>query len=209
MQPKISLGQTPLIAVIIGFVLSLTILFCFVPKNTIQSSSTPFINENKPVKTIINPDQEKVNYGLPMRLKIPEINVDATIDNAGLTPDGTMESPKSPSGVVWYKLGARPGEIGSAVIAGHYGTWKNGEKSVFDDLSKLNPGDKIYIEDDMGKTTTFVLKNSQSYDPSADASGVFNSNDGKSHLNLVTCEGIWNPISQSYSKRLVMFADKE
>jgi hypothetical protein len=53
-----------------------------------------------------------------------------------------------------------------------------------------------------------VVREIQRYDPNADASSVFSSNDGKSHLNLITCEGIWDEVSQSYPQRLVIFTDK-
>ena len=47
------------------------------------------------------------------------------------------------------------------------------------------------------------------YDPNADAKDVFNLNDGKAHLNLITCVGIWNKIKKSRSERLVVFTDRE
>ena len=155
-------------------------------------------------------DQEQADsLGLPVRLKIPVINIDAAVESLGRTSQGDMDVPKGPDDVAWYDLGTLPGESGSAVIAGHYGTWKNGQGSVFNNLNKLNQGDKIYIEEEKGKTITFVVRERRSYDPKADASGVFISNDGKSHLNLITCEGSWDKNSKSYSQRLVIFADKE
>lgn len=160
-----------------------------------------------PIKNIpILNEQKKVNSESPIRLKIPKINVDATIEQVGLAPDGSMDVPKGPAEVVWYKLGPRPGEIGSAVMAGHSG-WKNNRPAVFDNLNKLKRGDKIYVEDEKGITITFVVRESRSYDPEADATDVFTSSDGKAHLNLITCEGIWNEITKSRSERLVVFTD--
>lgn len=147
--------------------------------------------------------------GLPVRLKIPSIKVDAAFEYVGVTAAGLMDIPKGPDEVGWYELGPRPGERGSAVIAGHYGTWRNGQGSVFDDLNELKPGDKVFIEDDGGKTIPFVVRESREYDPSADSAEVFFSDDGKSHLNLITCEGAWNKDSKSYSKRRVIFAERE
>jgi hypothetical protein len=46
------------------------------------------------------------------------------------------------------------------------------------------------------------------FDPSADATAVFISNDGSSHLNLITCDGVWDKQAKQYSKRLVVFADR-
>ena len=119
-----------------------------------------------------------------------------------------MDAPKGPDNVVWFKFGPRPGENGNAVVAGHYG-WKDGKAAAFDNLYKLRNGDKIYIEDDKGAIISFVVRESRRYDPEADASAVFESNDGKAHLNLVTCEGDWNETLKSYSARLVVFTDKK
>lgn len=149
------------------------------------------------------------SYGLPARIRIPKISVDTTITHMGLTSDGAMDIPKTPDDVAWYELGPRPGDIGSAVIAGHYGRWKNGQGSVFDDLNQLSVGDSLSIEDEKGTIITFVVREIRSYDPNADASDVFFSQDGRSHLNLITCEGVWNKTSKSYSKRLVIFTDQE
>lgn len=154
-------------------------------------------------------NQEPASFGLPVRLEIPVIKVDAAVELVGLTPDNSMDVPKSPADVAWFKLGTRPGDKGSAVIAGHYGRWKNGQVSVFDDLHKLKKGDKLSVKDDKGATITFVVRESRNYDPNANAAAVFGSNDGQSHLNLVTCEGVWDATTQNYSQRLVIFTDKE
>jgi LPXTG-site transpeptidase (sortase) family protein len=144
--------------------------------------------------------------GHPVRLKIPKIKVNAVVETAGLTPDGAMGVPKGPYNVAWFKLGPRPGNTGSAVIAGHYG-FKRG--SVFDNLNKLQKGDKIYIEDDKGATIAFVVREIKTYTSDAGASEVFNSGDSTSRLNLITCEGTWNKVTKNYSRRRVVFADKE
>jgi len=146
--------------------------------------------------------------GAPVRLKIPKITVDAAIEYVKIAPDGKMDTPKNLDDVAWYEPGVRPGEEGSAVIAGHYG-WVKGKGLVFGDLHTLRMGDKIYIEDDTGKVISFVVRESRRYDPEADTEDVFVSNDGKAHLNLITCDGSWNTAQQSYSERLVVFADKE
>jgi len=155
-----------------------------------------------------NVSSEQTNSNLPVRLIIPTIKVNAVVEYLGITSDGAMDVPKGPENVGWFDLGPRPGEKGSAVIAGHYG-WKNNIPAVFDDLSKLKIGDKIYTVDDLGATTTFVVGEIGIYDQNGDATNVFSSNDGKAHLNLITCEGIWNVISKSRPSRLVIFTNKE
>ena len=141
----------------------------------------------------------------PVSLIIPTINVDAEIERVGLTDEGNMEVPSNKDNGGWFAMGPRPGEKGSAVIAGHF-DGENGEPGVFNQLNELRGGDKLYIEDDQGVTTTFVVRESRVYDPGY-ADEVFNQSEG-SYLNLVTCDGAWDGNIKSYSKRLVVFTDK-
>jgi LPXTG-site transpeptidase (sortase) family protein len=159
------------------------------------------------ISQIIN--QQQQSPGIPVLIKIAKINVDAVINPVGLTPTGEMVSAYGPFDTAWFDLGPRPGNIGSAVINGHFGHWKIGVGSVFDNLDKLVKGDKISVVDENNSTIIFVVRESKIYDPTADASIVFNSNDGKAHLNLVTCEGTWLPDQKTFTNRLVIFADKE
>lgn len=140
----------------------------------------------------------------PMRLKIPAINIDSNIEPLGVQNDGEMESPDNSFEVGWFKFGPRPGEVGSAVMAGHL-DGKDVKAGVFYNLYQLKVGDKIYVEDGLGKTTTFSVTGSKNYPPGF-ADEVFNSYD-KSHLNLITCNGTWDPKVKSFSQRLVVFSD--
>jgi len=212
---KMNLSETLLRRILLtviltGVVFSLALILRFSFKNPIRGDEASLT-----VNTTALYAQENVNYelpapllGLPVRLKIPGINVDAAIEYVGFTPNGEMGVPKNPSNAAWFDLGPRPGENGSAVIAGHRG-WVNGKAAAFDYLYKLRKGDKLYIEDDKGTIVSFVVRETRRYDPEADASGVFSSGDGKIHLNLITCDGAWNKTEQSYSNRLVVFADME
>jgi LPXTG-site transpeptidase (sortase) family protein len=156
----------------------------------------------------INLPADHSGYGLPVRLEIPKINVDAMVDSVGLTSDGAVDVPKGPADVAWFDLGPRPGENGSSVIDGHSG-WKDGIPAIFDNLYKLQKGDKVYVKDAKGMTISFVVREILTYDPHADASNVFNSSDGKAHLNLITCTGTWNETDKTHSERLVVFTDRE
>lgn len=146
----------------------------------------------------------KVSLGSPVRLVIPVINVDANIQHIGVTPKGEMEVPNNTTDGGWFKLGPRPGEKGSAVIGGHF-NGKNGEKGVFANLYKLKVGDTLYVKDDKGVTLAFTVREKRMYDPGY-ADEVFSGNTGV-HLNLITCDGVWDEAKKSYSKRLVVFAD--
>jgi sortase (surface protein transpeptidase) len=78
---------------------------------------------------------------------------------------------------------------------------------VFSSLYELSVGDELSVLNDKGETIYFVVRAIRDYDPTADATDVFASKDGGAHLNLITCEGTWNPSQLSYTQRLVVFTD--
>jgi LPXTG-site transpeptidase (sortase) family protein len=201
MQLKISHQKALFIFCVAGAAVALAAVFVLVSAPLGKGSYA------QPVLSA-SPDPEQARSGLPIRLLIPKINVDAAVEHLGLAPDGTMAVPSGPKDAAWFDLGPRPGENGSAVIAGHEG-WKNGIPAAFGRLYLLRKGDKIYVKDAKGATAIFVVRDERTYDQNGDASGVFGSSDGKSHLNLITCEGAWDALQKSYSNRLVVFADKE
>lgn len=151
-------------------------------------------------------DPGGVPQGLPVRLKIPVISVDSAIEDALITPDGRMDVPYGSVNVAWFSLGPKPGREGSAVIGGHFGI-NAGVKFVFYDLDKLKVGDRVYIVDDNGKTLAFQVRRIELFQRNADATTVFTSDDGLAHLNLITCEGIWNRVNDTYPLRRVVFTD--
>lgn len=146
--------------------------------------------------------------GLPLRLIIPSLSINALVEQVSLTADGAMDVPKDPMNVGWYAPGVRPGAVGSAVIDGHV-DWLQGATAVFADLDNVKIGDRINTEDDTGSVASFIVRDIRTLDATADATSVFTSDDGKVHLNLITCSGSWNKRAQQYEKRLVIFADKE
>jgi LPXTG-site transpeptidase (sortase) family protein len=144
----------------------------------------------------------------PTRIEIPTIHLDATIEAVGVTANGEMGLPNDPNNVAWYDLGQTPGETGTAVIAGH-NIWKNGKSSTFANLSALDLGDKIYIENEKGEKSAFIVQKTRKYSPEIDTTDIFRSTDGKAHLNLITCAGSWDKSAQSFTQRLIVFAVKE
>lgn len=153
--------------------------------------------------------KKQARSGFPVRIKIPKINVDTLVESVGLTPWGAVGVPKKPNNTAWYNLGQYPGANGNAVIVGHYGRWKNGIGSAFDKINLLAKGDVLYVKDERGTTTTFIVREIRKYKPTDIVADVFVSKDKKAHLNLITCEGVWDKVSKNYSNRLVVFTDKK
>ena len=145
-----------------------------------------------------------INYGLPVRLKIPKINVNADIQQMGLTPEGDMEAPETNEAVGWYKYGTRPGNEGSAVIDGHLGL---DDQAVFGQLSSLKKSDVLTITDEHEQDVSFGVTAIRRYSYDAAPKEVFTSASG-AHLNLITCDGAWKTGQNTFADRLVVFADK-
>ncbi len=164
---------------------------------------TPFISSNLTHRLKSTGTSEK-NSSTPVRLEIPSIGVSAQIESTALTPDGEMGVPQNPLNVGWYQIGKTSIADGTAVISGHLNQI-NGKNGVFANLHQLKPGDDIFIDDDSGGSTTFVVRETRVYDPGY-ADEVFGSQYG-THLNLVTCDGVWDRNKKTYDKRLVVFTD--
>lgn len=144
--------------------------------------------------------------GRPQRLEIPAIQVDADIEQVGLTSQGAMDVPKAWMNAAWYQLGVRPGEPGNAVIAGHLDS-STGGPAVFWDLNLLQPGDLVHVTYENGDRLTFAVEGSQVYQHDADTQ-VIESIFGPGQtadLNLITCMGDWDYGSATYAERLVVF----
>lgn len=148
-------------------------------------------------------DGETIEPGIPKKLTIPAIDIDAQIEQVGLTKKGAMQNPSSWFTVGWYKLGARPGSMGSAVIAGHLDS--DTGPAVFWDIEKLQPGDTITVTDDGGNEWNYTVDRLESYPlKEVPMQELFGPTE-KTQLVLVTCEGEWIE-QQGYDERLVVFA---
>ncbi len=150
-----------------------------------------------------NSEEPRMEGIIPERLSIPSINVDAEVEHVGQLPDGQMDVPKNDHNVGWYQPGAKPGEMGNAVIAGHVDN-KTGP-SVFFDLGNLEPGDVISVSDKNGKVYDFKVKKVESYPRNeAPLEKVFGTS-SQSGLNLITCTGTFNRDAGTHEERMVVY----
>lgn len=200
---KILLQRILLLVIITGSTLFLVFTIIYFALQLSPSMTTIAPVATPPVNI-----QKEVSVGLPIRLVIPKIGIDTNLEYVGLTPGGELDVSKNPANAAWYNLGPRPGEKGNAIIDGHYG-WVNNTPAIFDTLHTLKKGDVIYIEDSQKRIITFIVYELKSYDKNKDYLDVFVSDDDRAHLNLITCQGVWNKVGQNYSDRLVVFANEE
>jgi sortase (surface protein transpeptidase) len=180
----------------------------FAPTSTVRVEETPTVEatssaEPTPAAAVPATLPPSPTFARPVRLRIPKLGVDAPIDPVGDDKNGAMASPKGPARAGWYELGTRPGERGSAVVAGHSG-YRDNRAAIFDELGRLAPGDAVTVIDKTGAEIAFVVRDARQFDPEADAADVFARADGR-YLNLITCTGAWSESAGTRAKRLVVF----
>jgi sortase A len=145
--------------------------------------------------------------GLPKNLDIPRLGVNAGIESVGLDKTGAMDVPKNADNVAWYNLGSSPGQIGNAVLAGHYDK-VTGAPAVFYTLNKLNIGDEISVTDEFGNKFNYKVTGKKIYAyNNLPLNYIFGSSD-KARLNLITCSGTWDQANKNYSNREVIYSEK-
>lgn len=163
-------------------------------------------NENKIASQFPTNSQYKIKNEFIPKLSIPSLNINTRIQYVGINSKGNMSAPSNFVDVGLYKYGPLPGEVGSAVIAGHVVNGL-GIKSIFGNLKNIEIGDAVYVEMEQGKRIKFVVSSMSIYDFDAEAGEVFNQNDG-AYLKLITCSGKWSRENRTHDKRLVVTAIK-
>ncbi len=153
-----------------------------------------------------DPVVQKTTESVPVRLSIESVGMSAPIESVGILGKA-MAVPTNSDSVGWYELGVRPGDTGSAVLAGHV-NWYGGQDAVFSSLRDVAIGDVITVMDSEGTTVSFVVRETRRYQLHDDTREVFTAHDGRAHLRLITCDGPWNAIMGTHELRLVVFAEK-
>lgn len=163
---------------------------------------------NTTTAPVLIPNFPSTGFPAALYIVIPKIDIETFVEHVGLADNGEMDTPKDSDNAGWFNLGVAIGQEGTSVLAGHFNS-NDGDRAVFGRLHELIKGDKLYMVDENYKVLTFVVKNSLIYKEDDDPTDVFISNDGKSHLNLITCAGNWLANKKTYSERRIIFADKE
>ena len=139
----------------------------------------------------------------PARLLIPAIGVDAKVEARGLDGDRNIATAGDYRDAAWYDLGPRPGEPGNAIVNGHVSWWTG--DAVFTHLSSLRAGDVIQVTRVDGAQVTFKVTSKRTVDANARIESLF-APSAQATLTLITCSGIWNPLTQSDTQRLLVSA---
>ncbi len=141
----------------------------------------------------------------PARLIISSLNINARVQDVGVTKANAMGTPSNFTDVAWYKYGPVPGALGSAVIDGHV---DNGLAlaGVFKHLVDIQIGDDVTVVANDGSEKHFVVTDIENYPYQNSPSDIiFDHNTDGSRLNLITCEGAWVAAGRTYDHRLVVY----
>lgn len=139
-------------------------------------------------------------------LVIPKLNQHIPIEAVGLTKSGAMAVPIHDSNAGWFKLGPSPGQIGNAVIDGH-NSIRSAGLGVFGRLKELQPGDQIIYQNKTDSFRFIVTRTAQYAFTSVPLPTIYGASNGY-HLNLITCTGKWNRLTQSYPDRFVVYTTR-
>jgi hypothetical protein len=150
------------------------------------------------------PKPVTLTAALPVALQIPAIGMRTRLIRLGITPQGTLQVPSSPSVAGWYTGSPRPGEIGSSIIAGHIDSYLG--PGVFFRLRELHPGNRIYVRQADGRSAVFQVTAVHQYPkahfPAASVYGPV----PDAELHLITCGGTFDYATHSYLSNIVVYS---
>lgn len=142
----------------------------------------------------------------PRRLTIPSIKVEAPILHVGLAKDGSVDVPplKRHNEAGWFDQGPTPGQFGPALIVGHADT-RTGP-SVFHDLGKLKPGQKVEVLREDNRVAVFQINSVEHFGKEKLPIKRVYGDYSRPSLRLVTCGGNWLGGDRGYSDNVIVFA---
>ncbi|MHB9861488.1 class F sortase [Streptomyces sp. YIM S03343] len=154
------------------------------------------------------PAAPPLKSAVPQRIDIPALGVQAPVVARGLDAQGAVQPPPfDQAGVVgWYAAGTGPGAVGPAVLVGHVDT--ETRPAVFYRLSTMRPGQRVRVVRDDGKVAEFTVDDVRVLARDRfDARQAYGARQpGRAELRLITCGGVFDRASRSYSANVVVSA---
>jgi hypothetical protein len=143
-------------------------------------------------------------YSPPVSLTIPSVGVRSALVRMGLDRRGVMETPVPVDRAGWFTPSASPGVPGATVIVGHV-TWDR-RPSVFFELGRLSPGDRIRVRRADGMVVVFSVSRVASFPKRAfPTAAVYDRPEGP-ELRLITCGGEYDEDANRYRDNTIVWA---
>jgi sortase (surface protein transpeptidase) len=139
----------------------------------------------------------------PKFIAIPSLGVDALIQNVGIDQNSQIAVPNNIHIAGWFIESVRPGERGLSIIDGHV-NGRNSDRGVFKNLPNLKVGETVTITFGDGSVKKFSVYSNQSL-PTQEAASVLYSQIPSivNQLNLITCTGSFDTLTQTYKNRQI------
>ncbi|MEV6972474.1 class F sortase [Kitasatospora sp. NPDC093806] len=125
----------------------------------------------------------------PTRIRIPAVRLDAPVTGLGLDRDGHLQTPPEADRNLagWYRGGAAPGQLGTAIIAGHVDNHTG--PAVFYHLGSLHRGDRVEILREDGRTAVYQLYAIEVHDRKDFPDDRVYRQAADAQLRVITCGG--------------------
>jgi LPXTG-site transpeptidase (sortase) family protein len=140
----------------------------------------------------------------PTELSIPDVAIQTSLLTVGRNADNTIKVPDSYETAGWYKHSPTPGEIGPTIIVGHVDSYRG--PAVFWRLSQMQPMQLVKIKRADGQTVTYQVTDVKQFDQNNFPTNEVYGNITHAGLRLITCGGVYNRSTNSYSHNTVVYA---
>ncbi|MEV8592544.1 class F sortase [Streptomyces sp. NPDC052012] len=144
-------------------------------------------------------------FGVPDRVRIPAIQVDAPMMPVGLDAEGWVDAPppEDPNLAGWFSGAVSPGEKGTAVVVGHVDNQQG--PAVFYGLGALKKGQRVEIARRDGKTAVFEIYGVEVFAKNSFPGERVYASKGAAEVRVITCGGGFSP-QEGYDGNVVVFA---
>jgi hypothetical protein len=124
--------------------------------------------------------------------RIGRFNIDAPVENIGLTPQNQLDVPAGAANVGWYGIYDKPGWGGNALFSAHVSVFAHGP-GPFYDLARTNAGDQFVVVMEDGTEYRYEAVRLTRYHvndiPMGELIEAADRPDGEEWITLITCGG--------------------
>ena len=171
---------------------------------TTTTAPGPAVTQAAPAPTTTLEPEHPAVEAYPLRVRIPEIGVDADVIDLGLNADGTLEVPSNYAQTGWYTGRSVPGESGPSVVVGHVDSLSG--PAVFYRLRDLEVGHVIEIDRSDGLIALYRVSERELVSKNEFPTERVYADTAEPTLRLITCGGDFDRAVSSYRGNLIVFA---
>lgn len=142
----------------------------------------------------------------PATITLDDLDIDMGIEPHGLESNGEMSLPVSPFVAGWYEFGSAPdSRRGAIVLAAHVDSLAEGV-GPFSRLRDAREGMLVDVVDAEGELHRYEVESVERIEKDeVDFDQVF-TDQGETHLVLITCGGVWDRDRSSYTDNYIVTA---